>query len=56
MPEHFHWLIGEPEIGDRSVVRKVVKERFSRPVQAKERVGQGGRPLPQELKPVYKVG
>lgn len=30
MPEHFHLLITEPEIGDPSVVMKVVKERFSR--------------------------
>ena len=30
MPEHFHLLITEPEIGDPSVVIKVVKERFTR--------------------------
>jgi putative transposase len=30
MPEHFHLLISEPELGDPSVVMKVVKERFSR--------------------------
>lgn len=30
MPEHFHWLITEPELGDPSVVMKVVKERFTR--------------------------
>jgi len=30
MPEHFHLLITEPEIGDPSVVMKVVKERFTR--------------------------
>ena len=33
MPEHFHLLISEPEIGDPSVVMKVVKERFARPVR-----------------------
>ena len=30
MPEHFHLLITEPEIGDPSLVMKVVKERFTR--------------------------
>ncbi len=30
MPEHFHPLITEPEIGDPSVVMKVIKERFTR--------------------------
>jgi putative transposase len=30
MPEHFHLLITEPEVGDPSVVMKVVKERFTR--------------------------
>ena len=33
MPEHFHLLITEPEVGDPSVVMKVVKERFSRQVK-----------------------
>jgi hypothetical protein len=28
MPEHFHLLITEPEVGNPSVVMKVVKERF----------------------------
>jgi len=30
MPEHFHLLITEPEVGDPSVVMKVLKERFTR--------------------------
>ena len=30
MPEHFHLLITEPEVGDPSVVMKVVKQRFAR--------------------------
>jgi|SRR5271165_4047693 len=30
MPEHFHLLITEPEVGNPSVVMKVVKERFTR--------------------------
>jgi putative transposase len=28
MPEHFHLLITEPEVGDPSVIMKVIKERF----------------------------
>jgi putative transposase len=35
MPEHFHLLITEPEVGDPSVVMKVIKERFSRQVNRK---------------------
>jgi len=30
MPEHFHLLITEPEVGDPSVVMKVIKERFTK--------------------------
>jgi putative transposase len=30
MPEHFHLLITEPDIGDPSVVMKVLKERFTK--------------------------
>ncbi len=30
MPEHFHLLLTEPEIGDPSVVMKVIKQRFAR--------------------------
>jgi putative transposase len=37
MPEHFHLLITEPEIGDPSVVMKVLKGRFSRQVNRKHR-------------------
>lgn len=29
MPEHFHLLITEPEVGDPSVVLKVIKQRFA---------------------------
>jgi len=29
-PKHFHLLITEPEVGDPSVVMKVVKQRFAR--------------------------
>ena len=36
MPEHFHLLVTEPEVGDPSVVMKVIKERFSRQVHASE--------------------
>jgi putative transposase len=30
MPEHFHLLMTEPEVGDPSAVMKVLKERFTR--------------------------
>jgi putative transposase len=36
MPEHFHLLITEPEVGDPSVVMKVIKERFSKQVHSSE--------------------
>ena len=32
MPEHFHLLISEPEIGDPSTIMKVLKMRFARRV------------------------
>ena len=32
MPEHFHLLMTEPEVGNPSVVMKVVKQRFTRRV------------------------
>jgi REP element-mobilizing transposase RayT len=38
MPEHFHLLITEPEVGDPSVVMKVIKERFSRQVNRKRKL------------------
>jgi putative transposase len=34
MPEHFHMLMTEPELGDPSVVMKVLKERFTRKLRA----------------------
>ena len=37
MPEHFHLLITEPQVGDPSVVMKVVKERFSRRLHRRRR-------------------
>ena len=37
MPEHFHLFITEPEVGDPSVVMKVIKERFSKQVHASEK-------------------
>jgi putative transposase len=37
MPEHFHLLIAEPEVGDPSVVMKVIKQRFSRRLNRKRR-------------------
>jgi REP element-mobilizing transposase RayT len=37
MPEHFHLLITEPELGDPSVVMKVVKERFTRKLRTQDK-------------------
>ena len=37
MPEHFHLLMTEPEVGDPSVVMKVIKERFARRVHQRSR-------------------
>ncbi len=54
MPEHFHLLITEPEMGDPSVVMKVIKERFSRQVHAEEgNVPEGAPPLPVWQKRFY---
>jgi putative transposase len=43
MPEHFHLLMTEPELGDPSVVMKVLKERFTRKLRTKR--GTEGAPL-----------
>jgi len=43
MPEHFHLLMTEREVGDPSVVMKVLKERFTRKLRAKGR--NEGAPL-----------
>ena len=55
MPEHFHLLITEPEIGDPSVVIKVIKERFSRHLNKKrcEASGQIGITAPIWQKRFY---
>ena len=37
MPEHIHLLISEPEVGDPSLVMKVVKQRFARRVRKPHR-------------------
>jgi putative transposase len=44
MPEHFHLLVTEPEVGDPSVVMKVIKERFSRQMN-RRRNSSAQRPL-----------
>ncbi len=51
MPEHFHLLITEPEVGDPSVVMKVLKERFTKKLRAK-RVEDEGAPLIAEGAPL----
>jgi len=45
MPEHFHLLITELEVGDPSVVMKVVKERFTKLLH---RDGLSGGPIWQK--------
>jgi putative transposase len=54
MPEHFHLLITGPEMGDPSVVMKVIKERFSRQVHAEDgSVSKGAAQLPVWEKRFY---
>jgi len=43
MPEHFHLLMTEPEVGDPSVVMKVLKERFTKKLRTKNK--SAGAPL-----------
>ena len=43
MPEHFHLLMTEPEVGDPSVVMKVVKQRFARRVNRKGKRSSAGQ-------------
>jgi putative transposase len=43
MPEHFHLLMTEPEVGDPSVVMKVVKQRFARRVKHKVKRGSSAQ-------------
>jgi len=44
MPEHFHLFITEPEMGNPSVVMKVIKQRFARRVNRLRK-----RPAPAEI-------
>ena len=37
MPEHFHLLMTEPELGDPSVVMKVLKERFTKKLRTESK-------------------
>src|ERR1019366_4021148 len=46
MPEHFHLLMTEPEVGDPSAVMKVLKERFTRKLRTE------GAPLIAEGAPL----
>jgi putative transposase len=40
MPEHFHLLICEPQVGTPSTVMQVLKQRFARRVRSELRRGQ----------------
>jgi putative transposase len=53
MPEHFHLLMSEPQVGDPSVVMKVVKERFSRQVNRKCKHACAAQMLLWEPEPVW---
>jgi putative transposase len=55
MPEHFHLLITLPEVGDPSVVMKVIKERFSRQVNRERRAtaGQQGALCAKRWRPLW---
>ncbi len=44
MPEHFHLLMTEPEVGDPSVAMKVIKQRFARRVNRKGKPDRSGIP------------
>ena len=52
MPEHFHLLITEPEVGDPSVVMKVIKQRFARQVKRKCRRGSSAQRWLWDITPV----
>jgi putative transposase len=43
MPEHVHLLITEPEVGDPSVVMKVVKQAFTRRLKKRQRRESGAQ-------------
>jgi putative transposase len=55
MPEHVHLLITEPEVGDPSVVMKVIKERFSRRVGRSRKKDAVDQPVlwPRVREPVW---
>lgn len=40
MPEHFHLLITEPQVGTPSTVMQVLKQRFARRIRSELRKGQ----------------
>ncbi len=52
MPEHFHLLITEPEVGDPSVVMKVIKQRFARQVKRKCRRSSSAQGWLWDITPV----
>jgi putative transposase len=44
MPDHFHLLISEPQVGDPSKVLQVIKQRFAQRVLARPRRKPGAEP------------
>ena len=51
MPEHLHLLISEPEVGDPSLVMKVVKQRFARRVRRRSSPRAQGTLWPEADQP-----
>ena len=55
MPEHFHLLISEPELGTPSTVMQVVKQRYARSVLAGKRRNSPGELWPDSEEHVWQT-
>jgi putative transposase len=54
MPEHFHLLISEPQIGDPSTVLQVIKQHYAQHLIGRKRGKQNANQgLPWEAGPVH---
>jgi REP-associated tyrosine transposase len=54
MPEHFHILMSEPQIGNPSKVMQLVKQRFAQHALAvKDNTGTGQEILPRRAAPIH---
>jgi putative transposase len=52
MPEHFHLLMSEPQVGNPSTVMQSVKQRFAQRVMRRRRRRNQGEKSPQESGPM----